>query len=319
MLLNAEPLDIDSLETVEIEDDITKPGAEDSKQKNIFIQKDKFDSSKQNKEMEIPDNKKTNHIIEFNLKENSKILDYSKHQNKIQQQINWYRYSVNILDKIYFVDVPHTSRSFTAADLMGFNNTGNVCVWPSEESLAYYILQNLQKFKGKTVLELGGGMSALAGLMAAKYGDCNYVKLTDGNNLAVENVKTSLDKNVFGDTIVLCSILQWGTIFSNTKESILYDVILSADCLFFDDARSDLIETIWVSLKLDGTAYVMAPKRGETLDIFVAHAKLKGFKCEVMIIYDQNVWNRHLECLENPNYDANIHYPILILLSKSSQ
>lgn len=196
---------------------------------------------------------------------------------------------------------------------MGFNNTGNVCVWPSEEALAYYILNNLEIFKSKSVLELGAGMSALAGLMVAKYGQAKLVNLTDGNDLAVENVKMSLEKNSF-DCIVHSEVLQWGA--SQARRE--FDVILSADCLFFDEARNDLIETIWQSLAMNGLALVMAPRRGDTLDIFLGDAEMRGFQCRKMVVYNEDVWNRHLQCLDNPDYEEDIHYPILLLLTKSS-
>ncbi len=68
-------------------------------------------------------------------------------------------------------------------DMMGFNNTGNVCVWPSEEVLAYWCAQrlgtsscgnnsgsaaaSLSMFHGKRVCELGAGRAGLAGLTGA--------------------------------------------------------------------------------------------------------------------------------------------------------
>lgn len=52
--------------------------------------------------------------------------------------------------------------------MMGFNNTGNVCVWPSEEVLAHVCLLNKHLFEDKIVLELGGGMSNFACLAISK-------------------------------------------------------------------------------------------------------------------------------------------------------
>lgn len=197
---------------------------------------------------------------------------------------------------------------------MGFNNTGNVCVWPSEESLAYYILKNLSFFENKTILELGSGMSALAGLMVAKYCNPKKVLLTDGNEIAVDNIRKSLSKNNF-NTDVTCCVLKWG----KTKIFGTYDFILSADCLFFDEARKDLIDTIYEFLSEKGVALVMAPRRGGTLEIFSTAAEIKGFRCEKMIFYDQAIWERHLESLNHVEYDEDIHYPILLKLSKSRQ
>lgn len=233
---------------------------------------------------------------------------------KQEDRDNWYKYTTSINGRSFAVEINHLSRSFTAVDLMGFNNTGNVCVWPSEESLAYYILGNLGFFEGKTVLELGSGMSALAGLMLAKYAGAKSVLLTDGNAVAVENIQKSLSKNLFL-TEVSCSILQWG----KHNDFSPFDIILSADCLFFDDARNDLIETIYKLLSHNGVALVMAPRRGNTLDNFSTSAQTKGFNCERMIFYDKAIWKRHLECLQHVEYDEDIHYPILLKLTKIRQ
>lgn len=195
---------------------------------------------------------------------------------------------------------------------MGFNNTGNVCIWPSEETLSYYVLSNLDMFVDKSVIELGGGMSCMAGLFCAKYGRPDQVVLTDGNKLSVENAQITSRCNEFACRQVDCRVLKWD--YVNMHRG--FDVILCADCLFFDDARADLIDAIWALLHPDGVALVMAPKRGNTLNSFVLQSKLKGFTCKQSVKYNQLVWDKHLGLLENADYDENIHYPVLIELTK---
>lgn len=223
----------------------------------------------------------------------------------------WYKYSMIVDDVEYFVNIGHRNRTFSAEDLMGFNNTGNICIWPSEETLTYYVGANLNTFKDKTVLELGGGMSCLAGLICAKYGLSKFVMLTDGNKISVENVQVSCFCNEFKCPIA-CEILKWG----NLNVDCVFDIILCADCLFFDDARADLIETLWNSLALDGLALIMAPRRGCTLNTFIVQCNEKGFVCKEIVNYNDTVWQKHSSLLKNAEYDDNIHYPILIELTK---
>lgn len=226
----------------------------------------------------------------------------------------WYKYSVRIDDREYFLNVGHRNRTFSAEDLMGFNNTGNVCIWPSEETLSYFICSNLYKFHGKNVIELGGGMSCLAGLFVAKYGDAKSVTVTDGNKISVENVQAIIKCNQFdgGGVGVKCRILKWSAEEKDGK----YDVILCADCLFFDDARADLIECLWACLANDGIAFVMAPQRGNTLDSFIEQSQAKGLRCRKIVNYNNVVWEKRFALMNNCDYDDNIHYPILIEVTK---
>lgn len=56
----------------------------------------------------------------------------------------------------------HGSIACTDYDL-----TGQV-IWPSSEALSKFIIDNKEKFQGRTVLELGAG-AGLAGIVAANF------------------------------------------------------------------------------------------------------------------------------------------------------
>ncbi|XP_043268922.1 calmodulin-lysine N-methyltransferase [Venturia canescens] len=259
----------------------------------------------------------------------------------------WYDYRTILDHRIFVVEIRRINKkSFTANELMGFNNTGNVCVWPSEECLAYYLLNNPHICRNKMVLELGGGMSCLAGVYLAKYCEPAGVTLTDGNVTSVDNVRCIVARNNMAD-FVKCGVVQWARaaaailrqnnapnnptsnrIQTRSMESIdesrrtegLYDVILSADCLFFDEARLDLVETIYGWLADNGVALLMAPRRGTTFQKFAEAAVKRGFIARVTERYDPKVWSRHLELVESgQEYSPDLHYPILLELTKQAQ
>lgn len=227
----------------------------------------------------------------------------------------WFEYTITIHQEMFLLKIRHLIKVVTPTDLMGFNNTGNVCVWPSEEVLAYYALCNKEAFDGKTVLELGGGMTCLAGLLIAKYTRASKVCLTDGNISSVDNVRSIVNQNGLNDSSkISCAVLQWGNLGKNKNQ---YNIVLAADCLFFDDGRSDLVTTMWVSLEENGQALVTAPKRGNTLDKFKVEAERVGFICTILEYYNKQIWERHLQLKSNnDNYDENIHYPILLHMLK---
>ena len=74
--------------------------------------------------------------------------------------------------------------------LHGVDNTGNVCVWPAENVLLCSILRNpvlLEIVSGKTILEIGGGMTGLCGLGLGASGYCKTIVITDGHPDCVSN------------------------------------------------------------------------------------------------------------------------------------
>ncbi|XP_059617414.1 calmodulin-lysine N-methyltransferase [Phlebotomus argentipes] len=236
-------------------------------------------------------------------------------QIALEHPENWNEYKI-ILGTGYTVNVHRMRPKITAKDLMGFNNTGNICLWPSEEALSYYILENLKDFQDKWVLELGGGMTCLAGLLVAKYGNPYGVHLTDGNNISVDNVRRSLRLNPI-NCYIKCSNLPWERSRElHPGDESKFDYIFSADCVFFDESRSALVDAIQFFLALEGTALVIAPKRGQTLDLFASEASARGLKCRPMRKYSDIVWMKHLELTMTAQYCEDMHYPILVLVTK---
>ncbi|KAF4528193.1 hypothetical protein B566_EDAN014018 [Ephemera danica] len=217
--------------------------------------------------------------------------------------------------------VCHVAEAVSPRALAGFNNTGNVRVWSSEEVLAHYCLkQGSALFSGRSVLELGGGMTCLAGLMVGKSTSPSKVHLSDGNSAAVANVKRIIVRNEFRMD-VSCSILRWHEANKWLVNHGAFDLILCADCLFFDDARPELASAISCLLRPGGSALVMAPRRGGTFDVFVEEAAARGLLCSVARCYDETVWARHEALLNSFNqggafYDEDLHYPLLLILSK---
>lgn len=204
------------------------------------------------------------------------------------------------------------------------DHTGIVCVWPSEEILAYYCLKNKELCCGKVICELGGGMTCLAGLVVAATCSANQVLLTDGNERSVANVNEIVQRNAtrFGKAMVRARRLRWSHFEADGKDlEERVDVVLCSDCLYFDDGRAPLVETIWRLLQPSGVAVILAPRRGTTFQSFVDLCKTRGFLVEHVLIYDTLVWERHEHFTRTlPGvYQPDLHYPCMIVLRKCPQ
>lgn len=205
--------------------------------------------------------------------------------------------------------------------MIGFNNTGNVCIWPSEEVLAHYCLQHLSLFSGKTVVELGCGRTGLAGVLLASTTQPSSLLLTDGHPDAVANVTAVIEHNteVFGNTQVSSEVLCWDDSFllSPSPHDGAFDWLLCADCLFFTELHTTLARTMHKLLRTrSGRGLIFAPTRGKTLEQFVTVAS-KLFTVERTNCYDDAVYQKHSELLQQDEgvYNPDLHYPVMLILT----
>lgn len=221
-------------------------------------------------------------------------------------------------------DVRHVVRALSVDALLGFNNTGNVCLWPSEEVMAYHCLEHVEEFRDCSVCELGGGMTCLAGLMLACSRAPRDVWLTDGNETSVENVIeiVSLPENRarFGDTAVSASVLRWDRAFLSepSPSDAKYDFVVCSDCLFFDKVHAELARVILKLVKPGGRAWLFAPGRSGSLERFCSVAGI-WFDVSVRRQYSEPVWQRHQEAMrtlggERGQYLPDLHYPLMVIL-----
>ena len=180
-------------------------------------------------------------------------------------------------------------------------------------------------FQGAKVLEVGGGMTCLAGCLLAvsefsPHPGPSQIHLTDGNSASVANLELIVHRMKVRTekTPSLCDDIKafeyrWD--ITDEAQDETYDVIISADCLFFKETSASLAQSIYRMLRPNGTALIVAPNREGTFGYFKALA-LEYFNVEEVEHYSSEVVKAHESFIDEPGYDPDIHFPKLLILTK---
>lgn len=117
--------------------------------------------------------------------------------------------------------------------------------------------------------------------------------------------------------MIVYIVLKWeDSVKQCPLERQKYKYILCADCLFFDDSRVALVESICYFLAEDGVAFIIAPKRGKSMNSFIKKCITKNLNCQIFTYYNNEIWEKHQKfqkCFTF--YNEDIHYPVLLKIS----
>jgi hypothetical protein len=224
----------------------------------------------------------------------------------------------------------------------GVDNTGNICVWDSERTLAYLLYHHLPDFSALTltngmdrVLELGTGMAGLAaislGLRLVQQQESDnkiYITLTDGHSDGVENnlinqyltkAYCSIDeKHPYHSLTVSAQVLLWTTEAESTLPP--QDVVVVSDCTHFQKFHGALAVTMLRSLRVGGIALFCQPNRGDSLQNFIALLTTTSTSDLVSLEWIQHprIEEANQNALEEHKdvYDENLHYPRILIVIK---
>lgn len=114
-------------------------------------------------------------------------------------------------------------------------------VWPCAVVLAQYVWTHREELRGRTVLELGAGVS-LPGVVAARCGA--HVTLTDSSDwpLCLQNCRRSCEANGLQGVGVMG--LTWGEVSPDLLLLPSVDVILGSDVFYEPEDFEDVLLTV---------------------------------------------------------------------------
>jgi len=271
--------------------------------------------------LQIPLNDKATDAFKFpsfDLFDVTTLPDHDPSENKPgQMERNWCSIRVKSVPGLLF-KVCTVKPVFSHKELHGYNNTGNTQIWASEECTSIFCLENLEMFRGKTVVELGAGMTALAGLVVAA--ECHPAKviLTDGNEKSVENIKVILKNNPFYCENVSAQVLRWDDQVGDLEG--VADIVICSDCLFFDEGRAPLVQCLKKLLKTDGQVIMIQPSRRGTMEKFIHLVQEDGYFQHELTekVSDQIEEILESKIVTEKMYEADIHRSMLLKLRVKS-
>jgi predicted nicotinamide N-methyase len=221
------------------------------------------------------------------------------------------------------------------------DNTGNICVWDSERTLAWALLHQ-QRHDDRTethgdniqrsVLELGAGMAALAAFCVK---DATTVYITDGHSDCVYNNQVNVrlmraagildcDEQEQQSPRVECRRLLWSAEPASCVERMEADCTLVSDCTHFHEFHAELFWTAVLHTAVRGEIWMCQPNRSGTLQRFLKLVEAVNVQnsCDAALLGIEERLYKELDdkhdkfVLESSSYNPNLHRPRIFVLTK---
>ncbi len=98
-----------------------------------------------------------------------------------------------------------------------------------------------------------------------------------------------------------------------------YDIVICADCLFFDEGRPQLLNCLLKALKPGGSAIIVAPSRSGTFEDFVELTQSsQSFVVSAEVTQFSDPFLNVLDKLQKDSrFIPNLHSPKILRLEKS--
>ena len=203
-----------------------------------------------------------------------------------------------------------TQKDLSEAHLHKIDNTGHFH-WPAEELLADFAMKTMNP--ADTVLELGAG-TGLAGFCLSSHRKQSVI-LSDGNASVVELLKKNAAHSGNGNSVRL---LRWDVPGTYLDLVDRVDVVIGADCLFFEDYHSALVQLVknFFAAGRCRAFYIIAPSRGRSLEKWVQGLR-SSVLCDIQVC-DLDVFVKaHSEAAKtHEGYVSDCHYPVLVSVKK---
>ncbi|KAK6031018.1 hypothetical protein OSTOST_02835 [Ostertagia ostertagi] len=129
-------------------------------------------------------------------------------------------YSLCVRDSPFCIDIALPEDRTSLRHISGFDNTGNVRIWPGGEALAYYLSIRPPLVSGKLVLELGAGLVGLPGFIAAIYATRVSV-LKSADDVSEEFRMLGGEIEFDPDVVAHVSALVWDTVSDDWTSDLL--------------------------------------------------------------------------------------------------
>lgn len=174
--------------------------------------------------------------------------------------------------------------------------TGLSC-WQASSILASMIcfdneFKKKYNFKNKNVLELGAGCG-LTGIAIKVFAKVGFIKMTDCNELVINQLKKNVEINKLDSKEVSISYLNWK---DEIKENFSYDYIIAADVIYDISILDSLLKTSSSLLK-------------GTNGIFIIASTLRNQ--ETIKEFENKIDKNNLILLEKRIFDSNknVYFP----------